>query len=127
VTSPTAPVDRRTIAVRVAGVGAVAAVLGAVHLQHRPATLCLFRATTGIPCPFCGGTTAVSDLGRLDVGAALAASPLAVLLVGLLPVAGVVRRPRWWVAHPRLRRGVIVAAIVTAELWQLVRFHVAGL
>lgn len=94
-------------------------------LPWRPPTLCLLRGLTGIPCPFCGGTTALVQLGRADVAAALAASPLVVLGAPL------------WVLWPRLRpalaarfeagalRRALVAslavALVASQLWQLHR------
>jgi Protein of unknown function (DUF2752) len=97
--------------------------LGAVHLRHRPSTICPFRALTGLPCPFCGGTTAASRLGHADLRGALAASPLAVALLIAWPFVGAISLPRWW-----QRRGLRVAAIVVvllgAELWQLARFGV---
>jgi uncharacterized protein DUF2752 len=106
---------------RLAGVALVCALVGAVHLRHRPATLCLLRGVTGIPCPFCGGTTAAADLGRADLRGALAASPLAVLVAAGLPFAGLVHAPRWW-ADRHLRTTVVLVVLMAAEVFQLVRF-----
>jgi hypothetical protein len=39
------------------------------------------------------------------------------------PLVGVVAPPRWW-HRRRLRIAVIVAVLVGAELWQLVRFGI---
>lgn len=60
---------------------------------------CPTKAFTGIPCPGCGTTRAALALGRLDVAAAFAVSPLAAtawialvgggLGAGLLSLAGV--------------------------------------
>lgn len=126
-----------TGALRTDGVGrrlvvlvATALLLSVLVLPWRPPTLCLLRGLTGIPCPFCGGTTALVQLGRADLLAALRASPLAVLGAPL------------WVAWPRLRpalarrlhtrwsgsqgrrAAVVLGAVVLAasELWQLQRF-----
>jgi hypothetical protein len=116
----------RVAALRVLTLAGVATLLGAVHISRRPATVCLLRATTGLPCPFCGGTTAVADLGRLDLADALAASPLAVLMLAVAPVAGVVRLPRWW-PDGRVRVGIILALLIASEIWQLVRFHLIAI
>jgi hypothetical protein len=51
-----------------------------IHRPHALATVCVLRATTGIPCPLCGGTTAFTRLGRGRVAAAFAANPFALLL-----------------------------------------------
>lgn len=110
-----------TVLARCAVVALVIIGTAAVHIPGRPATLCLLRAVTGIPCPFCGGTTAAVHLGHGDVPGAVAASPLAVALLVLLPLVGVLPRPRWW-ASRRLRRGAIVAVLALAEVWQLSRF-----
>ena len=38
---------------------------------------CLFRSATGLVCPLCGMTHGIAALGAGDIGAALAAHPLA--------------------------------------------------
>lgn len=105
---------------------AVAAVaLAQLALPWRPATLCTLRAVTGVPCPFCGTTTALVHLGAGEPAAALRASPLAVL--GLIAAA---LRPLVPARPPRLP-GVVLAAggalvLVVSELWQLARFGLLG-
>jgi hypothetical protein len=101
-------------------------VVGALHISHRPTTLCLFRELTGLPCPFCGGTTAAVNLGHGDVPGALRASPLAVGLLASWPLLGNVRPPRWW-GSMRVRVPVIVAVLAFAEVWQLVRFGILSI
>ncbi|MFL6136755.1 MAG: DUF2752 domain-containing protein, partial [Frankiaceae bacterium] len=64
--SPAPPPALARSAARIAAVAAVAAAAGAVHLRWRPATVCPLRALTGVPCPLCGGTTALAAAGRLD-------------------------------------------------------------
>lgn len=111
-------------ALRAAGLVVAALVLSVLVLPWRPTTLCLLRGLTGIPCPFCGGTTALVHLGRGDLVAALRASPLVVLGA---PV---------WVMWPRLsdagaawvrrhgRRAPLLlgaGALTASELWQLHR------
>jgi hypothetical protein len=114
-----------TVPARILAVAVVSVALAALHLPHRPRTLCLFRAVTGVPCPFCGGTTAVVELGHGDLRAALAASPLAALVAAGLPFVGAVRAPAWW-SQPRVRLGALALVLAGAEIWQLVRFGVIG-
>lgn len=47
---------------------------------------CLFRRLTGVPCLACGGTRCMRSLAGLDLGAALAYSPLLALAVSGLAV-----------------------------------------
>jgi fermentation-respiration switch protein FrsA (DUF1100 family) len=129
-TSPVQPlrplrplVGPRTVAKRYATVALVAIVLGALHIRHRPATFCLFRELTGLPCPFCGGTTAAVRLGHGDLRGALGASPLAVLMLATWPLLDAVRPPRWW-QNRRNRWLVIGAILIASEIWQLVRFGI---
>jgi hypothetical protein len=114
------PIPRSVLLLRYAGVAAVVVVVAAVHVR-RPPTFCLLRATTGIPCPFCGGTTSAVRLGHGDLVGAVRASPLAPLLLAAWPVLDVAGRPTWW-ASRRARWTVIGAVLAAAELWQLARF-----
>ncbi|MCB9840600.1 MAG: DUF2752 domain-containing protein [Phycisphaeraceae bacterium] len=81
-------------------------------------TPCILRATTGVPCPTCGGTRAVTALVGGDVGGAIAWNPMVIgglvllvawlaLRVALLRRVVVVRR-RWLVA-------VTLVAVVVAN------------
>lgn len=114
----------RIVASRYLAMVAVVVLLAAMHVR-RPATLCLFRATTGIPCPFCGGTTAAVRLGHADLRGAVAASPLALLMLGAWPFLGVVRGPSWWRIRA-IRWSLIGVVLVSAEVWQLLRFRLIG-
>lgn len=103
-----------------------ALLLAVLVLPWRPPTLCLLRGLTGVPCPFCGGTTAMVQLGRGDLLGALRASPLVVLGAPL------------WVLWPRLKpalaarydadwlRTALVAGLLVAltlsQVWQLERY-----
>jgi hypothetical protein len=111
------------VAIRYAAVALAAVVLGALHLRHRPATVCVFREVTGLPCPFCGGTTAAVRLGHGNIGGALAASPLAVAMLATWPLLDVVRPPHW-VRSRRARWSVIALVLIGSEIWQLVRFGI---
>jgi hypothetical protein len=113
----------RRVTARYAVLAAGAVALGALHIRHRPSTICPFRALTGLPCPFCGGTTAASRLGHGDIRGALSASPLAVAMLISWPFVGAISLPRWW-QRRTLRVGIIVVILLGAELWQLVRFGV---
>lgn len=57
---------------------------------------CLFAATTGVPCPFCGLTHGVAELGAGHLSAAVALhplAPLAALLALVVALALLRRRP----------------------------------
>lgn len=116
-----------TVLRRSALVVAAVAAAGFVHLAWRPPSLCLLRTLTGVPCPFCGGTTSAVDLAHGDVAAAFRASLIAPLMLLAWPLAAapVPALSRWrTAAAPRwVLLGVALAA---AELWQLVRFGIVG-
>ena len=119
---------RRTAAVvsaRVLLLAALAVAVGAVHLPGRPRTLCMLRSLTGVPCPFCGGTTAVVELGHGRFLAAVAASPLAVALVAVLPLRGFTSLGRLW-RRPATRWVLVGTVVLAAEIWQLHRFGHLG-
>jgi len=113
---------QRPVAVvrRAAVLLAIVIALGAVHIRQRPATFCLLRELTGVPCPFCGGTTAVARLGTGHLRQALVASPLAIVMVVLTPIIGVVKGPG--LRRPALTRTFVVVVLVASEIWQLNRF-----
>jgi Protein of unknown function (DUF2752) len=131
VLAPASRAGFRTSGQRLA-VGAVAALaLANLHAPGRPATLCPFRALTGLPCPFCGGTTAAVKLGHFDLLGALRANPVIVLgavVVATMPAVIALRssRPaaRWPTLSPRTIRVAIAFAVVFSEVWQLFRFGV---
>lgn len=106
--------------------------LAALRIPYRPSTLCLLRGTTGIPCPFCGATTAGVHLGHGDLAGALHASPLAVAMCAGFVAVPVLRRSRltvWWAGLPTRWRQigpifVILPILAAAEVWQLFRFGI---
>ena len=100
---------------------AAAILLAQLHPRGRPATVCLLRRITGVPCPFCGGTTAAVHVGRADLLGALRASPLAVVGAALLAVRPLARDAVQGVP-PGLRVAALVVALAGSELWQLHRF-----
>jgi hypothetical protein len=93
---------------------------------------CPLRTLTGVPCPFCGLTTATVALGHGNWAATAAANPLAyvaaALVVGTAPVllaraAGRATAPRRWSAGARRRAQWSVAVLVALSwIFQLHRF-----
>jgi hypothetical protein len=93
---------------------------------------CPLRTLTGVPCPFCGMTTATVAITHGRWGAAASANPLAYLAAALLactaPVlvaraAGWVAAPTPWSATARRRTGRSIGCLVALSwLYQLHRF-----
>ena len=122
------PVRRRlrSAAGRLTVVAVLALLLASLRLPGRLPSLCTLRGLTGVPCPFCGGTTALVELGGGDVVGAVAASPLTVTAaaaVVLAPLAAGVAPGRW----PRSARLAALGGLLAgAEVWQLARFGFIG-
>jgi Protein of unknown function (DUF2752) len=114
-----------------------AAMLGAVYpavVAHTgwPGLPCPLRTLTGVPCPFCGMTTATVALSHGQWGRAAAANPLAylaaALAAGTLPVllartVGLAPPPRPWPeATCRRARWAMAVLVGLSWLFQLHRF-----
>jgi hypothetical protein len=115
---------------RLTALAVAALALANLHVPGRPATVCPLRALTGVPCPFCGGTTAAAHVGHLDLLGALRANPVAV--VGAIVAAGMpavlavkARYGGWpsWVTR-RTVGGAIACTVAFSEVWQLFRFGI---
>lgn len=74
------------VGARLAGVGLLGcALVGLLHLDHLPWTVCFFKAATGLPCPACGTTRTLGRFFALDLLGAFSMNPLAAAaFVGLL-------------------------------------------
>lgn len=93
---------------------------------------CPLRTLTGIPCPFCGLTTATVAFTHGQWGAAAAASPLVYLLAALVAVTapvlavrlfGKAPPPRAWPDAARRRTGYAACGVLALSwLFQLHRF-----
>jgi Protein of unknown function (DUF2752) len=72
-----------------AGIALLAAVLvGLLHLDTLPFTVCFFKLATGWPCATCGSTRALGRLFHGDVAGAFGMNPLAAAgMLALLPWA----------------------------------------
>jgi hypothetical protein len=115
--------------------GAVAAYCYPVLTSHTPLALpCPLRRLTGVPCPFCGMTTAATRLGTGQLRAALAANPFILLPAGLTAVMSVLVAARllgvapaatpWPPSRQRIARRVVAVLVGTSWLYQLYRFGV---
>lgn len=79
---------------------------------------CPLRASTGIPCPFCGMTTSVKGAIGFDAGSALAASPAGVVLVAVALIVVALRPER----IPLPPAGVLAGLMAAMWVFQLNRF-----
>ena len=86
------PAGMRTRELRLAS-GGMIAVAAALPVLPHPAIACPLRATTGVPCPFCGMTRAVVAAVHGHLGTSLSFNPggVVVLLLALVAIA----RPAW--------------------------------
>ena len=99
---------------RVTATLAVAGGLWAIAPVH-PGLVCPFRALTGLPCPLCGMTRAVTAGLRGDVIASLRFQPAGLVLIAL-GVCLLVRRSR---VEVRLPTWVLPATFGAMWLWNL--------
>jgi len=104
---------------RLAGAAMLAAGLALPVVPGHPSLVCPLRALTGIPCPLCGLSTSVEATVRLDLGGALAANPLGIVLV-LAALALLVVRPR----RLAMPSATIWLALAASWLFELHRFSV---
>ncbi|HET6214762.1 MAG TPA: DUF2752 domain-containing protein [Micromonosporaceae bacterium] len=112
--------------------GAIAGVWPTVTRTTGVSVLCPLRTLTGIPCPFCGMTTAATALVAGELRTAVLANPfvlgLAALVLAVLPVlaartVGLAGPPSPWPdgVRRRTQQALCVLAFVS-WLYQLHRF-----
>ena len=97
----------RRLSVALAGAGALYAI-SPVH----PPIPCPLRSLTGIPCPLCGMTRAVTAAFRADFIDSLRFNPGGLLLIGLAIAVLMTRSPR-----QQLRVATWILPVVLAALW----------
>ncbi len=114
----------------------LAAAVWPTFAEHTGATLpCPLRTVTGVPCPFCGATTAALALVRGDLAPSVAANPLvalAAVAVVVMVVVIALRRLGWagragaWSPRSASAGWRALAGLAAASwVWQLHRFDVA--
>jgi hypothetical protein len=84
-------------------------------LRESAPAFCIFRVTTGVPCPTCGATRATLALASGEVGLAFRYNPLvsaAWLLLPAVLLGAVVFRPRWCSVSPAARRWTVRGALL---------------
>lgn len=100
-----------------------ALLVGGLVLAHLPGGIgppCPLRAMTGVPCPFCGTTTAIRDAGGGHLRAAVSAAPLGFAISAIAVVAALGLLPKRLTVNP-----VVVLSILSAEwVFEIHRFHV---
>jgi hypothetical protein len=110
------------VALRVGGMAIAAVLASFVHHAHDPGILCPIRALTGVPCPFCGGTTVFMELGAAHPVKALAANPIVLAGAVGLATAPLGSGRRWWATSPRTRVWILGVVVGLSWVWQLARF-----
>ncbi|MDX6742549.1 DUF2752 domain-containing protein [Actinocorallia sp. A-T 12471] len=106
---------------RVTAMAAAALVVATAHGVHDPGILCPLRLLTGIPCPFCGGTTVFIELGSGHPVRALLANPLVFVGAIVFAVAPLGVEARWRTVSPRARAWLFGTAIAGSGVWQSFR------
>ncbi len=98
---------------------------------------CPLRRLTGVPCPFCGSTTAFAGFGQLRPLHAFAAQPLIaslfvfVMIAALLPSSAFTQltsrlSPMWTRLQPVTKWSIVVGVCALSWAYQAVRFDVFG-
>jgi hypothetical protein len=93
-----------------------------IHHHHDPGPLCPLRRLTGLPCPVCGSTTLVMELGAGRPLAALAANPMTMLALCALVLAPIGAGRWWWRLTGRHQITLLSVALALSWVWQLHRF-----
>jgi hypothetical protein len=95
-THVTAPLGRPPLGVFFAGSGAAgAALVGLLHLDRLPVSVCFLKFATGCPCPTCGATRAMARLVVGDLRGAFLMNPLAIVAAFLVAAWGVADLALW--------------------------------
>jgi hypothetical protein len=115
--------DRRTLMVdltglRVAGAAMIGLGITLPLLPHNPGLPCPLRTMTGVPCPFCGLTTAVKATVSGHLGAAVTANPFGIVAVVVAVLLLI--RPR--VRPLQVPLSVLLACAAVSWSWELRRF-----
>ena len=114
------------VLIRAALLVALGAITARLHAAHDPGVVCPLRLLTGIPCPFCGSTSAIMDLGTGDLVAAVRVQPMTVLAAGVLVTAPTGWYRKWGFVRYQHRVVLLLGAIALSWIYQMVRLGVIG-
>lgn len=99
-----------------------ALLVGGLALAHLPNGLgppCPLRALTGVPCPFCGTTTAIGDAGSGHLRSAVSVAPIGIVVVVIAILAVLGALPKKLTLNP-----LVILSILSVEwIFELYRFH----
>ena len=104
---------------RLPAIGLLGASVALAHLPESVGVPCPLRTLTGVPCRFCGTTTALRQLAGGHLLASLAVAPFGIVLALLCLLVALGRLP----SRISVSLWVLVPVLGAEWVFELVRFH----